>query len=551
MKDNKHKDPLYAKIGKLTKDDVLAREDFSDIRVKIIKDRNYSVPEWFHKYVTNKDLDNLYLSFTISHKSDISKGVCEFIHFYDERGVIHNHDFYVSDGLLNDNLSLIGYLNPDKTYHTLKKKIKLLFVSDIIYLIESICEIHNRLPKGFIYLYLHKVLGKHWFFAPREKLYNSLVELIKTVKYQYLDIVYSCIYMSHIVNMENGEIPYEVFITKYNGTWYNPKVSVGDYIAYYCDNNMPRVCTKAMDDAILPGFRKMIDNMKESSLEYITKQLYVAIMNHPNNVKFMRIVYDKYNSIENDLKLSSVLIHGLTNEVCDTLDECIIMCNHHSKTTLLDRYVKYGSDIRKVIPYIEFVANNDTIMSFIANITPENLTILLNENPVVYSETNVTLIDVIMHNLGGFNSTMLENIRVAVAHSETAYKSLSPMERSELYYNTGDILTLYTKYPTIIQYSEDISFGDISVMYKTNPEIVEYVKPTSINKELLFAHIRNNGYTPLNHIEDIGLENVFGVHDIATLIMNHNVGYGHLLDFKKMEYRNAVMLAIATLDVKS
>ena len=549
MKDNKHKDPLHMKIEKLTKDDMLAREDFSDIRVKIIKERNYSVPSWFHKYVTNRDLDNLYLG--VSDMPEVPKEICEFIHFYDERGVIHNHDFYVCDGLLNDNYSLIGYLNPDKTYPILKNKIKLLFKSDIVYLIETICRVHNRLPKGFIYLYLHKALGKHWFFAPREKLYNSLIELIKLVQYQYLDIVYSCIYTSGVVNMENSEIPYEVFMAKYNGTWYNSKVNVADYIAYYCDNKMPRACTKEMDNAILPAFRKLIDDMKESSLTYLVRQLHVSIMNHPNNVKFMRIIYDKYNSIENDLKLSSVLIHGLTNEVCEALDECISMCNHYGKMALLNRYVKYGSDIRKIIPYIEFVANNDNILSFITNITTEDLTILLDDNPVVYNETGVTLIDIIMNNLGLFNSVMMENIRVAVAHSETAYKSLTPIERSELYCNAGDILTMYTKYPTIIQYSEDISFGDISVMYKTNPEVIKYVKPTAVNKEILFSHIRNNGYTSLNRIDDIGLENVFGVHDIATLIMNHNVGYGHLLDFKKMEYRNAVMLAIATLDVKS
>lgn len=523
-------------------------DDMSAIRVAIIEDRNYDIPEWFNDYITDQDIIHCINNILTSDKY-ISDKMKEFLSYHDKKGTIKSYNEIIQIMIENHRFSLAGYFNAKKMYYQFRKKVNLLNKFDIVKIIESICKVTGELLVIYIYLYLSVVESKHWYFKSREKLREALVNLIKYVNYKNRDIVYKTIYNSFIVNMEKSEIPYREFISGYGGVWFDTSKGVElvpVYLKYYTDhieNNKNH--DKMMDTAVIPyleEYRYICDNNKGGRTDKparLHKKLLETIVRNPNNIKFL---FDNYNynpELSNIVKYKTSSFKNILG-----LDKYISMCDKSIHMDLIMRFISHNSgNIMDILPYINKVADNQKIYEFINNIAVNDLAELLEKNPTIYENTNVTLIDVIMYSLYQFTSDMIDKIRVAFSSKESVYKSLTSSERNILYFASNDIISVCTKYPDIIKYTDGISFADVSVMYKVNPDIIRYVNPTLITKGILMSHIRAHGYTELNNISDIGVENLLNIDNLIALI-KVGKGYGYILDFSKIEYRNAVLQAI-------
>lgn len=528
----------------MLKDDTI---EMSNIRCNIVKDRNYCVPEWFHEYITHEDMMGIINE--ILTNIDITQEAKDFIIKHEKMGHVKDYDRVSSMIFASKRFDMVGHFNSEKMCHCIKQRIGDIGNDDIIACVNSICSVSGKLPRSYIYLYLIKTVSKHWYFSSREKLANALVMLINQVNYDNLNAVYSAIYTAKIIDMEKSEIPYNKFIYKYNGTWFKPSVRVIDLIRYI-DNYLIAGCSggvyvKPMDDAIFPILNKIVaslptDQTIRAIIPSLVKSLVKACMINPNNIKFLHHIKDNVSIDSADL----VLLLGDNFDIC-MLDDLEIYYNLFDNVCLPDqlmRYVRNGFDITKIVPHIDRLADSTNICEFVRSITPENLAILAEFNPIVYRSSHTTLIDMIMSNLHKFNAGMIDTIKLAFASNGNIYDSLLPQERAILYFDkSSDVNTICAKYPTIIKYVDNVSFADISMMYRINPDIIHYIEPTLISSDLLISHIRTNGYTKLYNIGEIGLENVFGIHDMGDII-KQGKGIGHVLDFRNIEYRNAILM---------
>ena len=201
-------------------------EEMGCVRLEILKDRKFCVPEWFHDYIRPDDMLDIINEVLASNMVD--DNVKTFVSIQDKRGNIKDYEHVADIMVVMNDFSLVGYINPLKMYYALKKKTDLLSDESIISCIENICSVTKSLPVEYIYLYLSTMVSKHWYFSKRAKLYDVLVDLIKRVSYDNLNYVYSTIYTSKIVDMEKSDIPYHKFIDTYMGTWYKYKHSFDD-----------------------------------------------------------------------------------------------------------------------------------------------------------------------------------------------------------------------------------------------------------------------------------------------------------------------------------
>lgn len=546
------------KIKRLFNSDLLEtdNEKMSNIRVSIIEDRGYDLPLLFNSvYVTPRDVEKCIERMLVS--GNIPEKAKMFVNFHSRELTNRNYSSIVKWMIHWKNFDLVGFLDYIKVCHYMKLKINDITKEDIIQCIENICTVHRcydtEYPflqlKCFIDLYLAKSIAKHWYFYSRRRISDTLCELIRSVSYENLDDVYSEIYTNETVDMEKSQIPYSVFVSDYNGTWFKPTNNyneVVDYIQWY--NKRSSIhgrnssSGKPMDMNMLLFMRRYLisNNKKDSSyddnLKYLQSLFLVSIRRNPQNIKFL------IKTANSECNLSEIIKMSLQYGVAD-LPLYLSACDESIHKDILMRYVECGEDIIDIIPYIHKVANNENIYEFISKITPDRLTIVAEENPLIYDNSEVTLIDVIMSNLHKFTTQMVDTVREAFSNSEYVYKTLSVSERNELYYSSGDLSVICKKYPKIISYMDDISFSDVSIMYKINPDIIRYVNPMLITKSLLISHMRTIGFTELNNIQWIGLEHIMGIHDLVTMI-NCGKGIGYILDFLNIEYRNAVLQII-------
>lgn len=515
-----------------------------NIRVSIIHDRNYSVPEWFHEYIQSEDIERLITKFVINELTDnISDEAKRFIQFHSDKGTITDSSYstIVSFMIHRRNYDLIGYMDIYNTYKYLKSFIDDIDEDSIVKCIDNICTVKGILPKRYIYLYLTKSVSKHWYFSNRDNLRDALVKLIRGVSYDNRDLVYSTIYKSHITDMDKSLLRYSDYILHYDGTWFKPTVNIMNVIDYIVRYNFStgNKHIKPMDDTLVDYLRNYVDYIKKDketytqNIRHLKELLIKSLSRNPDNIKFLHAV------VRNDTteKVNIVLPKDWHVEELDT---AIKLTNSMYHYNILMQYVERGNDIRKIIPYIDMIANNENIYTFISRITPDRLAILADENPIIYDRARLTLIDVIMSNRHKFTTGMMDTIRMAFIKSGKIYSTLSLTERAELYFKSNDISTICAKFPDLVKYADGISFADVSIMYKVNPDIVHYVSPSLIPNSTITHHIRMNGYTSIRDIQWFGFENIMGIHDYMELL-KVGKGIGHLLDFSNVGYRNAIL----------
>lgn len=515
-----------------------------NIRVAIIEDRNYSVHEWFHEYVKSEDIGKLVINLLMNKGNSIPQSAKDFIQFHHEKGTIDSSTYssIVLHMVYTKNYELVGYMDINAVYKYLKRMIDDIDVDDIISCIDNICTVTNSLPKDYIYLYLRKSVSRHWYFESRDKLRDTLINLVRKVSYINRDAVYSAVYTSHVTDMDKSLIRYSDFIMHYDGTWFRSTIDINSIIDYIVRYNFvsDHKYVKPMDDRLtnhLESYIKYIKRDKqtyEENLRHLKQLLIKSLSRNPDNIKFLYTVIEISNT--ND-KLNIMLPK---DHHVEELDIAIKMTDPSVHNSILMQYVERGSDIRKVIPYIGMIANNENIYTFITKITPDRLAILANENPQVYSRANVTLIDVIMSNTHKFTTGMMDTIRLAFIKSGKLYNTLNATERAELYFKSNDITAICSKFPEIVKYTDGISFADVSIMYKMNPDVIHHVDPSLLSSTTMIHHIRTNGFTEIRNIQWFGFENIMGIHDYVGLL-KIGKGIGHLLDFSNVGYRNAIL----------
>ena len=539
---------MYDTLKTAITTDLLSSRDtnISIIRVKAIEDRNYDIPEWMYKYIRDDDINSLIVNH-FNHDIDNWKFI-EFMKNVIDKGIVKNYKYLTMTIIQYGIYDIVYLFNKDYLSKYLNMFKKELSVDDTISIIKSYTTRGMDVPLCYIYLYLSVSVSSVWYVRSRNVINQKLDELLnKLDSPDELDCIYPVLYQSCVFTMRHSQNDYRQYLLK-GGTWcidYNDAEVLYEYMASYCMYNKPR--TKPMD----PNIKEVLfkDEKRLHLFEYFDEEdlkmmIMESIIKHIDNIEF---IY--WDITPKQLEMLGAYLDVYKDTVPKNLDKLINLLfesngvNYTGIYEIIMRYVEYGDDIKKIIPYIGFVATQENITELIAVMKESDIITIGELNPIIRDKSDMTFIDMVMRNIGSLSMGSLEKVRRAFSYSIDIYRELYGIEKYSLFGMNKDFHSIGAVYPGILVEDTNMSTIDIHEIYKKNPEIISYIKPSYLKDSLVHNHIMTHGYTKLQNMNRIGLEHLLNLQQIFQML-SKGVGYGHLLDFKNIGYINICIMYI-------
>ena len=551
---------MYDTLKTAVTTDLLSSRDMSvsDIRVNIIEDRKYNIPEWMYDYIRDDDINVLLIN-QFKYKKPMDKEFIEFIQIINKKGIIKNYKYlattFVHYGSLCGLYDAIYLFDQNKLCKYIQPFINELNETDTLSIIKSYTTRCINVPLCYIHLYLSVTISKFWKFSSKKKVQDKLVELLsEKITPDELDYIYPVIYNYKPFQMQSSNYNYNEYLSN-GGTWCHDFLDAEElynYIALYCIYDKKRI--KQMDFRIKSVLynetkRSQLFNFFEE--DELQLMILESVVKHVDNIEFIYwdITPKQHEMLRNYFEVYDNVVPRNLSKAINLLFESVSV-NYTGVDELIRRFVKYGNDISQIIPYMSFVSTQENVAELIS-VMSENDIIQIGEiNPIIHDKSDITFIDMVTRNLNSLSTGNLDKVRKAFSTSYKIYEELYNDERNTLYGKTKDFYGVSAMYPGMLWNDSRLTSVDISEIYKKNNSIISYIKPLLLKDSLVYNHIMLHGYVKLRDIHKDGLEHLLSLSQVFQLL-DKNRGYGHLLDFKNMGYINICIMYILHNQEKS
>lgn len=541
---------MYDALKTAITTDLLVSRDIkvSQIRVKIIEDRKYNIPDWFYSYITDDDINQLIINHCKFTKT-MDDNFIAFLKTLIEKGLIRNYKYLVTTIIQFGNLEgfydIVYLFDPNKMYKYFNLFVNDISNLDIIDMITSFTSRDMMVPLPYIKLYLSKTVSRFWYFHP-EKVNEKLEELLDVMEPSELGCIYPVLYNSYLFNMNKSKYTYEYYMSR-GGTWcrevhYDPE-EIYQYIALYgmYENRREKMMDIRIKEVLFDEEKrtKMFEHFEEEELQ---KMIFLNCLACIDNIEF--IYWDISEEYLDGLRL---FFNVNADKMPKNLDKIIHLLfesngiNYTGIVEFLMRFIILGDDIRKIIPYLKYIATPEHIGEMLNYMSTDDIITIAEINPKISDISDVTFVDLVCDNTSKMYAATLLKVQRAFSENSTIYESLYSEEKFNLYMKNRDIYEVASVFPGILISDDSINKVDVTEMYKKNQKIISYVNPILLKDTVLYNHIDSEGYTPLRNIEEIGIEYLLNLTQIFRLL-DKGIGFGYLLDFKNIGYINICIM---------
>lgn len=512
--------------------------DMSTIRVRIIEDRKFDIPDWFYNYITDMDICSIIMDFNssiiIGNKTEFEKLLCNL----DKKGCIQNYKSIAVTIYETGEYDLVRCFNQNKLG---KKLIRLVDTTeDAIKCINSFIHANRRVPYIYIRMYVITRLDKPIWATNKSNVCESIDSLLRRYSGHEFDLIYPTIYKSHIVYMDNCVMNYSSYVY-HGGTWYDSKecpIGIIEYIKLYSHSSLDN--PRPMNDNILTDIFEAYPDGKDyessEAFQHIRTFIILSVTNNIDNVKFIffPITLKERDMIEY-IALESC--NSPMTEFKQLVNVLSVNGSYDKLQQLVFKHIKNGIDMSQISSYLQEVVTPNNIGQLLSIISEGQLKDLCMLNPYIREQTSLTFIDVMLNELSNFTSTTLDKIRTVMSSCPELYSRLYSSERYSLYGKNKEFYGMCALYPGIMSDNDSLSVLDVDAIYELNQDSLAYINPAHIKSSLIVEHVKNHGYIKLLDISTIGFEHLISIHQYIKLLKYGN-GFGYLVDINSVEYRN-------------
>lgn len=536
--------------------------EINHIKIKIIKDRQYDVPDMFIPTINDEVIINLILDYeseSDSYKTlDTERKFIEFLKKTASQVSNFKHLVLFLLDINDDAIKWLWVYDAAKITKACKSCVPHITRKHAM----SICKeylLHNEIvPIHTLYLILYVKYGRCWYIRSLKRMIDAVSEIYYECRTScgmggnVLDNLYPSLY--HLFPGQADRLYAETkgigLVNHWtNGGSWAPSELLAEYIPQYLVTKLYHSPTKKIHQNVITAISKYQNDIRW--FDYTTTQQFIvdlAVYN-ANNIDAITWILPKadYNKIcDAILEKTSKTIPPDTIKQYDEFKRRQTFCaiNEHELLCLIQKNVWGG------IP--ETMINANILEMAFVSYDKHNLIRLFIDNPQLYG----TSMDTVTYACQNFNKYFagISRMLLDALLSEEVFKTLTPENASQILAGR-DLLLVYERYPWIIKYVPVSLITPVIIKEATfkNIEVLKYAPVSRIPGDLVqmvlpkHRHIQFD-YNGRTNIDIVGLASAKFLIDS---MLRYGLGYGYIFDCFMPVYRNYIVRCILSFMDKS